>query len=397
MSLFKLVKTLNVKNVKVKSECELIDENNKIWVDFNCDNGAISFGYETQQKFLKKINLIHFSNIFKGDKEDVANFLSNEINFPSYVAFGLGGSQANEIALKVIHRQKKIGQKYIYALKDVYYGDTYGALSLEKTSSKYHKKGFDVSVRNIKWFNWKKITSYIQQKKLDEIDWKKVIAFFVTPSHVYHNSKSLKKLMKMIYEKCKENNVLFVVDEIQTGFFRMPKYYLQILDFGIEPDIVTIGKGFGNGVPISACLVSNKIVENYEKENDEKLLQLGSTYNTHFGYNLGVQALKYNLQLISNKENQEKIDDNAKIFYKYMKKISSSSYVKRVNLGYMQSTLEMMEKSKSLEMMEKMIEKGYVCDFTWAEKKIFKFSIPFFTDEKILKEYFDFIVNFLGV
>ena len=61
-----------------------------------------------------------------------------------------------------------------------------------------------------------------------------------------------------LYDFCRENALLLIVDEVQTGMGRTGKLYCYE-NYGIMPDIVTAAKGLGGGLPIGACLCSKEL------------------------------------------------------------------------------------------------------------------------------------------
>lgn len=102
---------------------------------------------------------------------------------------------------------------------------------------------------------------------------------FIVPDHNF---------VKRVREICTEYGILFVADEIQTGFARTGKYF-AIEHFGIEPDLITISKSMGAGVPISG-VIGRKEVMNVSESGE-----LGGTYA---GSPLGCQAALAVLDII---------------------------------------------------------------------------------------------------
>ena len=77
--------------------------------------------------------------------------------------------------------------------------------------------------------------------------------------------------VQAVYKICQENDILMIVDEVQTGNGRTGKMYAY-MNFGVSPDIVTTAKGLGGGLPIGACMLGEK-TENVLGFGDH-----GSTY-----------------------------------------------------------------------------------------------------------------------
>ena len=70
-----------------------------------------------------------------------------------------------------------------------------------------------------------------------------------------------KKYYQRIYEIIKDNGGLYISDEVQTGVGRLGENFLGVSDFGIVPDIVTMAKGLGNGVPVGATIARSELVK----------------------------------------------------------------------------------------------------------------------------------------
>ncbi len=70
-----------------------------------------------------------------------------------------------------------------------------------------------------------------------------------------------KKYFQRIHEIIKDNGGLLISDEVQTGVGRLGKNFFGIQDFGIEPDILTMAKGLGNGVPVGATIAKKSLVD----------------------------------------------------------------------------------------------------------------------------------------
>ncbi|WP_257351767.1 4-aminobutyrate--2-oxoglutarate transaminase [Pseudalkalibacillus decolorationis] len=101
-----------------------------------------------------------------------------------------------------------------------------------------------------------------------------------------------KAFVQRVYEICKENGIVFVADEIQTGFSRTGSYF-AIEHFGVAPDLMTISKSMGAGVPISGVIGREEIMSVSEPG------ELGGTYS---GSPLGCRAALAVLEIIE-KEN----------------------------------------------------------------------------------------------
>ncbi|WP_461374690.1 aminotransferase class III-fold pyridoxal phosphate-dependent enzyme, partial [Candidatus Aquicultor sp.] len=71
-----------------------------------------------------------------------------------------------------------------------------------------------------------------------------------------------KEYFKELKALCEKKNVLLIADEVQTGLGRTGKLFAY-QNFGFEPDMMTLGKGLGGGLPLSAVVISEKIEDVY--------------------------------------------------------------------------------------------------------------------------------------
>ena len=62
-----------------------------------------------------------------------------------------------------------------------------------------------------------------------------------------------KDYLQLLQRFCRENDIVFILDEVQANFGRTGSMF-AFVDYGVEPDIVVLGKGLGNGVPVSAAV-----------------------------------------------------------------------------------------------------------------------------------------------
>lgn len=107
-----------------------------------------------------------------------------------------------------------------------------------------------------------------------------------------------KHFVQGVYQACKENGILFIADEIQTGFARTGSYF-AMEHFGIVPDLITVSKSLGAGVPISGVIGRKEIMDQSEPG------ELGGTYS---GSPLGCRAALAVLDIME----EEQLNERAK-------------------------------------------------------------------------------------
>ncbi len=199
---------------------------------------------------------IHLSNNFISKSSvELAKMLVNN-TFAKKIFFTNSGTEANETAIKVA---RKYGRNIcsektkILSAYNSFHGRTMGSLSL--TGQTKYQESFKPLLDNIDYFEYNNAEDL--EKKVSD----NVCAIFIELIQgeggiVQVNKKFLERLTIL----SRKYNFLIVVDEIQTGLGRTGKF-LACEHSNIEPDIVTLAKGLGGGLPIGATLLGDKCVE----------------------------------------------------------------------------------------------------------------------------------------
>jgi len=216
-------------------------------------------------------NLIHTSNIYRIPlQEELAKKLVNHSGMEN-VFFCNSGAEANEAAIKLarLHaNSKKIHNPIIVVMENSFHGRTLATLSA--TGSAKAHKGFAPLVsgfKHIPFDDIEALESVIQNNK-------NIVAVMLEPIQGEGGINIPKKdYLKKIRSICDENDFLMILDEVQSGMCRTGKWFaFQHED--ILPDVVTVAKALGNGVPIGACMARGK---------SSKLFQPGSHGSTFGG------------------------------------------------------------------------------------------------------------------
>lgn len=194
--------------------------------------------------------------------------------FRKKVMFGLSGSDSNDGMMKIARAYT--GRNKIISFAGAYHGSTYGSISLSALSLNMRRK-IGPLVPDIYHINYPdcyrcrcgKKSEECSLECLDELNEKfrtylppeEVAAIIMEPiagdggiiiPPVQYTQK--------LHEICKENGILFAVDEVQQGFGRAGKWF-AIENFGVEPDIMVLGKAIASGMPLSAVVAREEIIE----------------------------------------------------------------------------------------------------------------------------------------
>lgn len=180
--------------------------------------------------------------------------------------------------------------------------------------------------------------------------------------------------LKKAWEICRENNVLFIADEIQTGLGRVGKLLACEYE-GIKPDVVVIGKSLGAGfIPISATLSSREIMGVFKPGEH------GSTFG---GNPLACAIAREAIKVIQEEKLPERAAELGEYFLNKLKKIKSR-HIKEVRGKGLLIGLELKpEAGGARRFCEALKEEGLLCKET--HENVIRFAPPLIIKEKELK------------
>lgn len=251
------------------------DENGKKYIDVSSGIGVNSLGYCNDgwvEAVTKQAGTIqHMSNYFYSEQSsNLAEKLCNLTGL-SKVCFGNSGAEANECAIKIARKYSfdkyGEGRNEIITLKNSFHGRTVTTLSAT---------GQDV-FHNY-FFPFTEGFSYVEAGDMNALK-----------NAVNNNTCAVmleliqgeggvnildKDYVQSLVKFCNENDILVIVDEVQTGIGRTGKLF-AFENYEILPDLVTVAKGLGGGLPIGLCMCGEKL----------KDVMSPSTHGTTFGAN----------------------------------------------------------------------------------------------------------------
>ncbi|UCG79526.1 MAG: acetylornithine transaminase [Nitrospirota bacterium] len=203
--------------------------------------------------------LIHVSNLYNIEPQIELAKVLVELSFADQVFFCNSGAEANEAAIKLARKYAKEHHGdykiEIITATNSFHGRTITTLSA--TGQDKLKKGFEPLTPgfvNVEFNNIEDLASAVSENTcavlLEPIQGEGG----VRPATVEY----LKEARKI----CSDNDVLLILDEVQTGIGRTGKLFAYE-HYEIEPDIMTLGKGLGGGVPIGAMLAKKDIASSF--------------------------------------------------------------------------------------------------------------------------------------
>ena len=290
----------------------------------------------------KKIQHSSMFNLTNEPTEELAKKLVKISPGMHKVFYSDNGSSAMEIAIKMsLQYWKNIGEKKkteIATIENGYHGDTFGAISVgyvPEFFGKFKKQLFSTIQFPVpNKYRLPKNYSLIdyQNQCLEKIEKRfsknNNIASFVMESGAQMAGGVIifpKNFQKKIKQLCKKYDVLFVLDEIATGFGRLGSM-IQYEEQKSTPDIVAFGKMLTGGyLTMAATLANKKIYDSFSGEfNEWKHLFHGHTFT---GNPIAAAVANENLKMYQKNNLIKKIQKTSKIFTNFQKEISEMDIV----------------------------------------------------------------------
>ena len=238
--------------------CWLTDKSGKQYFDALSGVGVVNLGHchpDITETIVKQSEtLLHTSNWYHIEhQEELAKRLCLVANMDN-VFFANSGAEANEAAIKIarLFAQKRgIDEPVIISANDSFHGRTMATLSA--TGNSKIQDGFSPLLSEFIHVEFDDIEAISKHTRNEN-----VVAVMLEPIQgeagvVIPEPEYLNKVKSL----CEKNDWLLILDEVQTGMGRTGKMFAHQYN-NITPDLLTLAKGLGNGVPIGACLAKGR-------------------------------------------------------------------------------------------------------------------------------------------
>ena len=205
-------------------------------------------------------HLLHASNLYYTEPQTKLAKMLVEHSFARKVFFCNSGAEANEAAIKLARRyahQKYGAERYeIITMLQSFHGRTMATLTA--TGQEKVQKGFEPLVPGFIHVPFNNLSA-VEQAVSD-----KTAAIMVEPVQGEGGVRVAdKSYLKGLHDFCRQRDILLIFDEVQTGMGRTGTLFAYE-QFGVAPDIMTLGKGLGGGLPIGACLATETAAAAFE-------------------------------------------------------------------------------------------------------------------------------------
>ena len=322
----------------------LYDEDGKRYIDGPGGMWCNNIGHgnkEIAEAIKNQIETMDYCSPFSESSERAAELASvlselspGDLNT---VFFTPDGSSANETALRFIMLYNNIlgrpEKKHIISRDRAYHGSTYLTGSI--TGKDRERNNFDFEStfihhvgspnpyrrkdnQTVDDFCDEKVKEF--EDKILEIGPNKVAAYIAEP--ILASGGCIvppKNYIKRFWEICKKHDVLYISDEVVTGFGRLGHFFCSQEEFDIIPDIITSAKGITSGyIPLGAVLISDKLMKDISK--DSSSFFHGFTYS---GHPVSCAAALKNIENIKRDKILDHVKNIAPYFHQKLKTLYS--------------------------------------------------------------------------
>ncbi len=275
------------------------------------------------------------------------------------------GTEANEAALKLAKRVT--GRTELISFKGAYHGSTHGSLSVSGNEEK--KSAFEPLLPEVRLLDFNSV------EQLNTIS-TKTAAVIIEPIQGDAGVRiPSNEFMLALRNRCDEVGTLLIFDEIQTGFGRTGKLF-AFDHFNVVPDILTIGKAFGGGMPIGGFVSS--------KENMEQLThspKLGHI-TTFGGHPVCCAAALASLEIIANDSLLEQVEAKGQLF----EELLQHALIKEIRRKGLFFAIEMENAELVQKIVERCKERGVLTFWFLSNPQSFRIAPPLIINEDEIRE-----------
>lgn len=247
--------------------------------------------------------LVHTSNLFLIDWQETAGKKLCNVAGMDRVFFANSGAEANEAALKMARlyaSNRGQSKARVIVMENSFHGRT--LLTVSATANPTAREGFFTLDDDFVRVPFGDIDA-IKQALNDYSDICAVMLEPIQGESGVNTAANGFEFLNQVRQVCDDNQLLMILDEVQTGNGRTGKYFAyQYSD--IKPDILTTAKGLGNGFPVGACMTSGIA-------ND--ILRYGSHGSTYGGTPLACRVVSEVIDVIQQENLMDNVNQNSEL------------------------------------------------------------------------------------
>ncbi len=360
--------------------CKIYTTDGREYVDLISGIAVSSLGHRhpavimaIKEQLDRHLHVMVYGEFIQKPQSEFAELLTS--NLPEKldrVYFVNSGTEANEGALKLA--KKFTGRTKFVAFRDGYHGDTHGSLSV--TGRDVYRDPYLPLLPNVEFLDFN------DPSGLDAID-NQTAAVIMEPIQgeggiIPANPDWLKEIRR----RCDDTGALLIFDEIQSGFFRTGKLF-AFEHYGVVPDILSLAKAMGGGMPIGAFVSSSEIFEVFKK--DPPLNHV----TTFGGHPVSCAAAHANLQTLLAGDFEAKAARIAEIACHMLRGKGITEVRGRgAMLG-----LQLRDSELTKNVVEHCFQKGIILGWTLHSDTLVRIAPPLIIEEELLEECFRVIME----
>jgi acetylornithine/succinyldiaminopimelate/putrescine aminotransferase len=282
------------------------------------------------------------------------------------------GTEANEGALKLAKRYT--GRTKIISFKKSYHGSTHGSLSVSGNEIK--KNAFRPLLPDITFLTFGNIN------ELDQINSETACVIMETIQGDAGVRIPSKAYMQALRRRCNDTGTILILDEIQCGMGRTGKLF-AFEHFDIVPDILTVAKGFGGGLPIGAFIADRKMMQVFTHDP-----MLG--HITTFGGNpVCCASALATLNVLQDENLIAQVEEKGRAFEQYLRHPAIRE-IRRMGLMF---AIDFDSAERVSAIVNKAKEKGVICYWFLSHPYSFRIAPPLTITMEEIKESCDIILS----
>jgi len=276
------------------------------------------------------------------------------------------GTEANEAALKLAKRVT--GRTELVSFRGSYHGSTHGSMSVSGNETK--KEAFRPLLPDVRFLEFNSV------EDLNHITSKTAGVIIETIQGDAGVRIPSQEFMDALRKKCDETGALLIFDEIQCGMGRAGKLF-AFEHFNVTPDILTLGKALGGGMPIGALVSSN---ENLKEFTYNPMLGHITTFGGHPVVCASANAC---LEVMDSEIDFNEVERLGKLLEDLISDEHEILEIRRIGLMY---AIDMTSFERVELVVKKCIEKGLISFWFLSHPDSFRLSPPLnITEEEIRK------------
>ncbi|QKF83113.1 aspartate aminotransferase family protein [Halarcobacter ebronensis] len=339
----------NYVNFKKGINATLFDDKDRDYIDFTSGIGVVSVGHgnkEVAEAICKQAqNIMHISNLYAIEPQaKLGEKIAKLSNMDVRTFFANSGAEANEGAIKIARKYGKTkydGKRYkVITLEHSFHGRTITTVKATGQSS-FHSPNFAPYPEG---FSYNSAIDDIYNSIDDE-----TVAVMIELVQGEGGVQPFKKeAVQELAKFLKERDILLIIDEVQTGAYRTGEFLASNL-YEIEPDVITMAKGLGGGVPIGAVITTHK-----------DIFEAGDHGSTFGGNYLCTASANKVLELLEAYKDSGKLDEAIIYFGEKLKETfekNQNIFTEQVGLGLMRG-LRVKDADHLKEVIKKAFEEG---------------------------------------